>query len=107
MRWAIEIQSTGLEQRNLQDLLRRIGFELVHESPKMALTSVEIDHCSSAQEVYAAGKKLREKFIGSAKIDPDFKLGPVIDYSTSPVRRHAFAEASDSVHGAMCSSTTV
>lgn len=92
MRWAVEIQSTQLERRNLGDLLERLGFDLVHESPNLVFTSADLDRCSTAGEAFEIAKKLRKSITGPAKIDTEFKLGSVVDYSTVPAKRHGFAE---------------
>lgn len=97
MRWAIEIQKTGLEKRNLSDLLFGLGFELVEGIEYPALASPEIDACSTAADAFEKAKAVRAAFKGPAQIDPDFVLGSVIDYSTSPPRRHAFVEVESCV----------
>jgi hypothetical protein len=92
VKWAIEIQKTGLEKRNLTDLLNGLGFELVEGIEYPALASLEIDACLTPADAFEKAKAVREAFKGPAQIDPDFVLGSVIDYSTSPPRRHAFLE---------------
>ena len=98
MRWAIEIQQTQLDRRNLADLLRHLGITLVDATPYVAFTSDDIDQCTSAHQVFEAGKRVRDRFVGPAKIDPDFKIGSVIDYSVQPERRHAFLEVQSAMH---------
>ncbi len=98
MRWAIEIQNTQLERRNLEDLLGKLGFALVEESPYVAFSSPAIDQCSTAGEVFELAKKLRDVISGPAKIDPDFQLGAVIDYSAQPKRRHYFLHVHEAIH---------
>ena len=97
MKWAIEIQKTGLEKRNLSDLLLGLGFELVEGIEFPALASPEIDACLTAADAFEKAKAVRAAFKGPAQIDPDFVLGSVIDYSTSPPRRHAFLEVESCV----------
>jgi hypothetical protein len=92
VKWAIEIQKTGLEKRNLSDLLHGLGFELVEGIEYPALASSEIDACLTAVDAFEKAKAVREAFKGPAEIDPDFVLGSVIDYSSNPPRRHAFLE---------------
>ncbi|WP_031434498.1 hypothetical protein [Methylomarinum vadi] len=92
MKWAIEIQKTGLEKRNLSDLLFGLGFKLVEGIEYPALASPEIDTCSTAEAAFEKAKAVRDAFKGPTQIDPDFVLGSVIDYSTNPPRRHAFLE---------------
>lgn len=104
MRWAIEIQKTGLEKRNLTDLLLGLGFNLVEGVEYPALASPEIDTCLTAADAFELAKAVRAAFKGPALIDPEFSLGSVIDYSTNPPRRHAFLEV-DSCVMAMTSGT--
>lgn len=92
MRWAVEIQKTGLERRNLSDLLNGLGFNLVAGIAFPALASTEIDECASAAEAFEKAKAVRTAFRGPTQIDPEFSLGSVIDYSSSPPKRHAFLE---------------
>jgi hypothetical protein len=97
VKWAIEIQKTGLEKRNLSDLLFGLGFKLIEGIEYQALSSPEIDVCLTAADAFEKAKDVREAFKGPAQIDPDFVLGSVIDYSTSPPRRHAFLEVESCV----------
>ena len=43
MKWAVEVQRTTLERRNLEDLLAGLGFSLIDGVQFPALTSKEID----------------------------------------------------------------
>lgn len=97
VKWAIEIQKTGLEKRNLSDLLLGLGFELVEGIEYPALASPEIDACLTAADAFEKAKAVRAAFKGPAQIDPDFVLGSVIDYSTSTPRRHAFLDVDSCV----------
>lgn len=97
MKWAIEIQKTSLPRRNLSDLLQGLGFSLIKGIEYPALASSAIDACGSAAEAFEIAKEVRAAFKGSAKIDPEFQLGSVIDYSTTPPRRHAFLEVDSCV----------
>jgi hypothetical protein len=97
MKWAIEIQKTSLQQRNLRDLLRGIGFDLVDGVEYPALASSSIDACETAADAFEIAKEVRAVFKGPAKIDPEFVLGSVIDFSTTPPRRHAFLEVDSCV----------
>lgn len=92
MKWAIEIQKSSLERRNLVDLLQGLGFELVEGVDFEAVYSPYFDSFETAAEVWAEGKKIRNAFTGPASIDPEFVLGSVIDYSSEERRRHAFRE---------------
>lgn len=100
MRWSIEIQKSSLERRNLADLLQTLGFELTEGISYPALISSTIDSCISAADVFEVAQGLRLALKDVTKIDPEFALGSVIDYSTAPPRRHAFLEA------ATCASAT-
>lgn len=93
MKWAIEIQKTSLERRNLADLLKGLGFDLTQGIDYPALSSPTIDACATAADAFEIAKALRAAFKGPAKIDPKFTLGSVIDYATTPPRRHASLEA--------------
>jgi hypothetical protein len=90
MNWAIEIQSTTIEHRNLGDLLSGLGFTLIDGIQFPAFTSPEIDRCNTAAEAFAIAKRLRAAFAGPAQIDPKFVLESVIDYSSTPPKRHTF-----------------
>lgn len=92
MKWAIEIQKTSLENRNLSDLLGVLGFKLIEEEEidYLALTSPEIEMSLTPDEVFKKAKAVRAAFKGTT--DPEFELGSVIDYSTNPPRRHTFLE---------------
>jgi hypothetical protein len=92
VKWAIEIQKTSLEKRNLADLLRGLGFELVEGGEYPALASPAMDACVTAADAFEIAKGVRSAFKGPAQIDPELVLGSVIDYSTNPPRRHAFLE---------------
>ena len=92
MKWEIEVQRTSLQRRNLVDLLAGLGFSLFDDVQLPAITSHEIDQCNSAAEVFELGKKVRTALSGPARIDPEFALGSVIEYSFVPPRRHAFLE---------------
>jgi hypothetical protein len=107
MRWAIEVQKTSLEQRNLADLLKGLGFDLIQENECQALSSTTIDACASAADVFEIAKNVRAAFKGPAKIDPEFELGSVIDYDTTPPRRHAFLEGAPCVMKITCGTGTI
>lgn len=97
MKWAVEVQKTSLEHRNLADLLKVLGFDLIQGIEYPALSSPTIDTCATAADAFEIAKDVRAAFKGPAKIDPEFALGSVIDYATKPPRRHAFLEASSCV----------
>lgn len=93
MKWAIEIQRTCLQRRNLGDLLQGIGFDLIDEMDSLLIASPLINTCPTAANVYEIAKKVRAVFRGPAKIDPEFEFGAVVDFSAAPARRHTFIEA--------------
>ncbi len=97
MKWAVEIQKTGLDHRNLEDLLDGLGFQLVEGVDFNAMYSPFFDELESANAVWEEAKKVRDSFKGAASIDPDLVLGSVIDYSTKEKKRHAFLEV-NSLH---------
>ena len=93
MKWAVEIQKSSLEERNLKDLLAGMGFSVVNGKDKPAFSSPEIEGCACAQDVWAIAKRVRASFAGPAKIDEDFELGYVIDFEHETPKRHGFLEA--------------
>jgi len=107
MKWAIEVQKTSLEQRNLADLLKGLGFDLIQENEYLALSSPTIDVCATAADVFEMAKDVRAAFKGPANIDPEFALGSVIDYATTPPRRHTFLEAAPCVMKITCGTATI
>jgi hypothetical protein len=107
MKWAIEIQKTSLPRRNLTDLLQGLGFSLIEGIEYPALASSAIDACGTTAEAFEIAKDMRTAFKGSAKIDPDFQLGSVIDYSTTPPRRHSFLEVNSCVMKITMSTATL
>lgn len=105
LKWAIEIQKTSLEPRNLSDLLNGLGFELVEGVQYPAMTSPQVDACTTAADAFEKAKAVRAAFKRTAQTDPEFMLGSVIDYSTEPPRRHAFLEVDSCVHNTMSMGT--
>lgn len=101
MKWAIEVKRTSLESRNLADLLKGLGFDLIQGNEYPALSSPSIDACATAADAFEIAKDVEAAFKGPAKIDPEFALESVIDYATTPPRRHVFAE------GAICAMSIV
>lgn len=92
MKWAIEIQKTGLEHRNLTDLFHGLGFKLVDGVNFTAMYSPYWDELKSANEVWDEAEKVRAAFTGPATIDSEFALGAVIEFSTAKPKRHVFIE---------------
>jgi hypothetical protein len=93
MKWAVEIQKTNLEPRNLEDLLTCLGFSLTKGIDYPAITSSDINDCATANDVFDIAKRIREVFTGPSQIDPIFTFGSVINYSGDPPKRHHCLEA--------------
>jgi hypothetical protein len=92
VRWAVEIQKTSLDSRNLTDLLAGLGFRVLDGIDFPALTSEEMDGCATAADAFEPAKRVRSALKGPAQIDMNFQLGSVIDCSCDPPRRHAFLD---------------
>lgn len=92
MNWSVAIQSTGLEERNLGDILQALGYRMTNGPEGLVFSSDEMERCTTAADVFELAKKVRAVFLGSANIDAQFQLGNVVDYSTSPPKLHAFLE---------------
>lgn len=97
MEWAVEIQNTTLDQRNLSDLLEGLGFTLTKGIDFPAFTSPSMNQCKSTKDVFEIAKQLRAAFTGSAQIDTKFAIGSVIDFSSNPPSRHGFYECASLV----------
>jgi len=106
MKWAIEVQKTSLKQRNLADLLKGIGFNLIQENDCLALSSPDIDDCATASDAFAIARNVRTAFKDSTNIDPEFALGSVINYAITPPRRHEIIEVAPCVMGITCGTIT-
>lgn len=103
MNWSVAIQSTGLEERNLGDILRALGYQMTKGPEGLVFSSDEMDCYTTAADVFELAKKVRSVFLGSANIDDKFQLGNVVDYSSSPPKRHAFLEVACCTGNATCS----
>ena len=68
MKWAVEIQKTGLDHRNLEDLLDGLGFQLVEGVDFNAMYSPCFDELESANAVWEEAKKVRDSFTGAAEL---------------------------------------
>lgn len=97
MTWSVAIQRTGLEKRNLEDILQALGYRMTNGLEGLVFSSDEMARCTAAADVFELAKKVRSVFLGPAKIDDKFQLGNVIDYSSSPPKRHAFLEVASSI----------
>lgn len=93
MRWAIQIERTTLDRRNLFDLLDNLGYQPVDvPGLEIVLWSTTLEACKSADEVWEEAKRLRELVSEVTEIDPEFVLGPVLDLSSGVPKRHHFLE---------------
>jgi hypothetical protein len=107
MKWAVEVQRTALDRRNFEDLLAGLGFSLIDGVQYPALWSQEMDQCNTAAEAFELAKKVRSAFAGPAQVDPEFTLGSVVDYTSSPPSRHAFLEVQSCVSKATVGTVTI
>lgn len=107
MNWSVAIQSTGLEERNLGDILQALGFRMTNGPEGLEFSSDEMARCTGAADVFELAKKVRSVFRGPANIDEEFQLGNVIEYSCTPPKRHAFLEVASSVCHSTCSSVSI
>ena len=93
MKWAVEIKHTDLDRRNLDDLLYGLGFTLVDGVESPAVTSPNMDRCETAPDAFKIAEELRAAFSGPAKIDKEFELGCVLEYSSNTPKRHTIIKA--------------
>lgn len=107
MNWSVAIQSTGLEERNLGDILQALGYRMTNSPEGLVFSSDEMARCTAAADVFELAKKVRSVFLGSANIDEEFQLGNVVEYSCTPPRRHAFLEVASCVCHATGSSASI
>lgn len=96
MRWAVEIQKTGLDRRSLVDLLAGLNFVIVKGVESDAFYSESFDDFQTVEAVWSEAKRLRASFAGPARVDPEFELGAVISFSSRGTKRHHILEV-DSV----------
>ena len=93
MKWAIQIDRTSLDRRNLFELLKSLGYETANiPGSEIVLWSTSLGACTSADEVWVEAKRLRELILVVTEIDPEFVLGPVIDMTSGVPKRHHFID---------------
>jgi len=93
MRWAFEIERTGLERRNLIDLIESLGYKPVEVPGRgIVLWSTSLEACTSTGEVWDEAKRLRYLMASVTAIDPEFALGSVLDMSSEPPKAYIFLE---------------
>ncbi len=97
MNWSVAIQSTGLEERNLGDILQALGYRMTNGPEGLVFSSDEMARCTAAADVFELAKKVRSVFRGPANIDEEFQLGSVVEYSCTPPKRHVFLEPASCV----------
>jgi len=98
IKWAFQIERTGLGQRNLIDLLNGIGFQEVDvPGLDLAFWSKTFENCGNASEVWDEAKKVRDLLSEVTEIDPELIMGPVIDLSSGKPKRHIFVEAKSGI----------
>lgn len=107
MKWAVEIQNSSLERRNLADLLAGLGFELVDGVEYDAFTSSSFTLLETTEQAWSEVKKLREAMTSPADIDPGFTLGAVVDCSTAEPKRHHFLEVQSTTSISISSTATL
>ena len=95
MRWAVKIVKTSLDKRSLQDLLGGLGFTLINDGEALFFSSSKFDNSVSSEDVFKIAKELRNAF---TKIDEDFTIGNVLDYSYNPPRCHYLLEVEAGSH---------
>ncbi|MBK1673767.1 hypothetical protein CKO35_10710 [Ectothiorhodospira shaposhnikovii] len=93
MRWAFEVERTGLERRNLIDLVESLGYKAV-EVPghQIVFRSDSMEAYSTPGEVWEQAKCLRELMVSVTEIDKEFAIGAVLDMSSEPPKRNIFLE---------------
>ena len=98
MKWPFQIERTTLDQRNLLDLLDRIGYQQA-DVPGLDLVfcSKTLEACVTAGEVWEEAKRIRDLISEVTEIDPEFTLGPVIDLSSGEPKRHHFLEVKSGI----------
>jgi hypothetical protein len=61
VKWAVEIKKTGLERRNLVDLLAELDFEVVDGiGSDVAFTTSLFEQMDTTEQVWSEAKKLHE-----------------------------------------------
>ncbi len=92
MKWGVEVQKTSLERRNLADLLDGLGFRIIEIANCLAITSDGMDACMTAGAAFDLAKRVRVAMTGPARIDTEFQLGAVLDFSCDPPQHCVFIE---------------
>lgn len=93
MRWAFEVERTGLERRNLIELVESLGYKAL-EVPghKIILYSDSFEACSTSVEVWEQAKILRDLMACITEIDKKFSVGAVLDMTHKPPKRYVSIE---------------
>lgn len=93
MRWAVQIQRTTLERRNIEDLLAGLGFRVLETEGCISFTCDEMNQLGAVSVVFELAKRVREAMTGPSGVDSEFQLGAVIDFAADPPKRVACLEA--------------
>ena len=98
MKWAFQIEQTTLDSRNLCDLLDSIGYQVVDiPGCELVFWSEILENCLDSNEVWEEAKRLRDLISKVTEIDPEIVLGPVLDLSTSEIKRYQFLEVQSGI----------
>ena len=93
MKWAVEVLNTGLDKPNLIDLLKKIGYHLIHKNDSYVIYSEKLDKFQNTDEVWTEAQKTAYALNGPSSTDPQFKLGALIDYSNGFPKMTHFIKA--------------
>jgi hypothetical protein len=101
MRWTVEIHSVGDEEA-LRRVLELGGGKLIHADAR-AFWLPDFETCESADTVWAAASRFRERLCRFGELDAELQvrlvLGPVCEHlGDGSVRRHHFLTAETGVY---------
>ena len=89
MRWAFEVERTGLERRNLIDLIESLGYKALQvPGHQIILYSDSMETYSTSGEVWEQAKRLRDLMACITEIDKDFAIGAILDMTQEPPKRY-------------------
>ena len=91
MKYAVEIEKSGLDPRNLVDLLHGTGYQVVNMPHARVLYNPEFDRLKSPSEALTMIHKLKD-IIQNTGIDGEFFLGAVFDYSSEKTAQYISLE---------------
>ena len=99
MKWAVKIAQTSLSERNLGDILKGLKFRREESEVGSVLAGSMLDECDGALAAFEVAKKVRSALMarsalpGENRVDPEFRLGAVYDFSQHPPSCHHVLEA--------------